>query len=35
MVEAAGIELSEGELERIFIEETKKHSVIYGAIKAL
>ncbi len=27
--------IPEGELERIFIEESKKHSVVYGAIKAL
>ena len=28
-------QVSDDEFERIFIEESKKHSVIYGAIKAL
>jgi len=28
-------QVSDAEFERIFIEESKKHSVIYGAIKAL
>jgi uncharacterized CHY-type Zn-finger protein len=32
---AAAGQISEAELERIFIEESKKHSVIYGAIKTL